>query len=251
MEELEAATKGYNNTSNSHLGNQSPNDVIGNNSLIFALKKDAAEGYAQNSKLIEQRAKRLTDAGGFRTISDKGLHSKFSRSFKPTWQAKVHTVADPGTVQGGTVKDTEGKEFATKFVLPSSTTSLPVSFPAYAEGGSAQIDDRRREALQHFVPALELRVQQTGTMSLGQVGVFLKSQAGFSQELRNQRSTVKQFVQLFPSTFSLTRRGKQSHRVSLKNPPEFRRLRRMSDVSIVLPPELPDRPYRRLRKIAE
>ena len=115
------------------------------------------------------------------------------------------------------MKDSEGKEFATKFVLPSYTTSLPVTFPTYTHGGSAQIDDRRREALQRFVPALELRLRETGPVNIGKVGVFLKKQRGFAQELRDQRTGVKQFLQLFPSTFRVRRTGVSSFQVSLIN----------------------------------
>ena len=99
------------------------------------------------------------------------------------------------------MRDRAGEVSQTKLVLPVPIDSTEIAFQPYQTGGSAQIDERRRDRLRPFVGAL---VTKIGRSSLRKevVAKFMKTQRGYPQALRDARlSTVTAFLKLFADTF--------------------------------------------------
>ena len=94
--------------------------------------------------------------------------------------------------------------------VPSSTVF--VSVPDFAMGGSRKVEDRRREALREWLPMLLDRVRRTGERGLNvqQASRDTAAVPGFQQALRNQRATVLQFAQLWPNEIRIEKRGTQN-----------------------------------------
>ena len=112
----------------------------------------------------------------------------------------------------GRVVDTEGNTFlmSTVKAVPSSTAFVPV--PDFAMGGSRKVEDRRREALREWLPMLLDRIRQAGErgLSVQQASKDTAAVPGFQQALNDQRATVLQFAQLWPTEIRIEKRGTQN-----------------------------------------
>ena len=71
----------------------------------------------------------------------------------------MHQVQSAGA--NGRVVDTEGNSFQMSMVkaIPKNTAFLLV--PEFAMGGSRKVEDRRREALQQWLPTLLYLIRHT------------------------------------------------------------------------------------------
>ena len=100
--------------------------------------------------------------------------------------------------------------------------------------GSAQVDSKRKRALATYADRLKNFVQ--GNSSLAAVSKRMKREVeGFRDELKKQKSSFRQFVELFPDVVTINdgrlqivgqRQGALDQFGERR---EFRRLRRMRD----------------------
>ena len=228
--EIEAVIAGYNRSDHSALMQSEPNEVAGNDQLRFALRYDNANKMHHNLDLMTERQENLQRAGGYRTLLNPLSFRR--RAGQPNWSSKVHAVQ---STEGAGVTDSAGEVSRTKLVQPVPTDSTEVAFRPYSTGGSAQVDERRRDLLQPFVGAL---VTKIGRASMGKKSAarFMKAQPGFPQALRDARlSTVIAFLKLFPESFAID--GAQVRLTpgaiaATLPPPPFRRLRRSAQTSL-------------------
>ena len=116
------------------------------------------------------------------------------RAGMPNWSSEVHTIA---SVSGGQVRDTEGKSFDTRLVLPvSALSSTPGQVFA---GGSAPRDERRKVLSREFVQPLKEIVARAGdSINMGQASKAMMQKQGFKRMLGELRMNFKTFVQLWP-----------------------------------------------------
>ena len=108
--------------------------------------------------------------------------------------------------------DTEGNAFlmSTVKAVPSSTAFVQV--PEFAMGGSRKVEDRRREALRQWLPALLDLIRRANArgLSVWQASKDMAAVPGFQQALRDQRATLMQFAQLWPDQIRIEKRGTQN-----------------------------------------
>ena len=197
-QELDAVIAGYNRSDHSALMQAEPNEVAGNDQLRFALRYENANKMQHNFRLMQKRQEDLQRAGGYRTLINPLAFRR--RAGQPNWSSEVHAVQD---VAGRLVTDTAGEASRTKLVQPVPVDSSSVTFRPYQTGGSAQVDERRKELLRRFVVVLVNRLEGT-SLSKYATATFMNSQPGFRQALRDARlPTVTAFLQLFPDTFEV------------------------------------------------
>ena len=234
-QELSAVIAGHNRSDHSALMQSEPNEVAGSDQLRFALRYDNANKMQHNYELMVQRREDLQQTGGYRTLLNPLSFRR--RAGQPNWSAEVRTVQN---VAGARVTDTAGEVSQTKLVQPVPLDSTEVAFRPYQTGGSAQVDEKRRDLLRPFVGALVNRIGRAG---LGKTIAtrFLYAQPGFREALRNARlSTVTAFFKLFPDSFVIEgARLKLTVTAIATLPLPFRRLRRKTTVPV---------PFRRLRR---
>ena len=74
------------------------------------------------------------------------------------------------------------------------------------------MEDRRREALRQWLPALPDSIRRAGDkgLSVQQASRDTATVSGFQQALRNQRATLLQFAQLWPDEIRIEKRGTQN-----------------------------------------
>ena len=94
--------------------------------------------------------------------------------------------------------------------VPSSTAFVQV--PEFAMGGSRKVEDRRREALRQWLPALLDSIRRAGDkgLSVQQASRELAAEPGFPHALKDQRATLMQFAQLWPDDIRFEKRGSQN-----------------------------------------
>ena len=121
---------------------------------------------------IDKREQKLEKEGAFR-VRDVG-EGPTQRIHKPRWSSEVHKVEE---ITGSLVKDTAGKTFQTRLVLPVPATSAEVGAPEYLRRGSAQIDAVRRAKLAsiHQPLARWLVGRPNHKAQLSQAGSYLRS----------------------------------------------------------------------------
>ena len=121
---------------------------------------------------IDKREQKLEKEGAFR-VRDVG-QGPIQRGYQPRWSSEVHKVDQ---VTGSHVKDTDGKTFQTRLVLPVPATSAEVGVPEYLRRGSAQIDAVRRAKLASIHEPLTrwLVRQPNHKAQLSQAGTYLRS----------------------------------------------------------------------------
>ena len=234
--QLAPAVKGLNDSARASLGGMAPNDVVGDDEvakdLRFSLKKEAAEDSQENRQLAEKRQDALKEAGAFRVYEAPAGPRR--RADKPSWSTAVHTIQD--FPSPGEVRDTEGETFLTKLTRPVPADSRDVELSKYATRGSAQTDRIRGRALSSYADRLKNFVTG-GAASLGAVSKKMKRDVeGFKDELKRQKTSFRQFVELFPEVVTIedgrlkivgARRGPLDQ--FAEEPRQFRRLRPMRE----------------------
>ena len=191
--ELEKAVRGLNSSSHSALQGEEPRDVATNDDLRFSLKKEAAEDAAENAEMIEARQKALEKAGAYRVHQPPsgGLRQ---RADKPSWSDIRYVKDFPSP---GVVRDEKDRETLTKLTRPVSSETRDVELPRYATRGSAQVDAARKRALGPYADRLKSIVRDGSTLSTA-AAAMKREVSGFRDELKKQKASFKQFVELFP-----------------------------------------------------
>ena len=142
-----------------------------------------------------------------------GSKTKFTRGWKPTYEATVRQVDD---IQGAVVTDTSGQSYLTKFVLPVDSPTSTAKDPVLIEqGGSVQTRNKQIRILQPFADGLKRYLDiMEGSISSHRVLNILQSVEGkraltsaVAQAKLNKRSLVITFLKLFPHMFKIGKRG--------------------------------------------
>ena len=154
-----------------------------------------------NIENAEKRKEKLEAMGAFRTLLQPTAFKR--RAGVPNWSNEVHTVSQVTPTQ---VTDQKGNTHDTRLVLPvpaRSSTILPAATPAR--------QDKRRAATQRFAPEhiafltqIVLRAGSSGA-TLSAAARAMAAKQGFTQTLRDQRMTFRQFVDAHPQFRAETR----------------------------------------------
>ena len=111
---LQKVTDGQNSVPNEeYLEGSAPQNVEGDDNLMFNLYKQNAKFLAMHQRNMMQRASKLEEAGSFRATD--GSNTRFTRGWKPAYGSTARQVK---YVRGALVTDTSGNNYLTKCVLP-------------------------------------------------------------------------------------------------------------------------------------
>ena len=116
------------------------------------------------------------------------------RADKPSWSDIRYVKDFPSP---GVVRDTEDRETLTKLTRPVSNETNEVELPRYASRGSAQVDAARKRALAPYADRLKSIVRDDSTLSTASAAMK-REVSGFRDELKKQKASFRQFVELFP-----------------------------------------------------
>jgi len=184
---LDAAVEGYNKSEHSVI-NSAPKDMT--DDVIFALKKEAAEDFQSNSKMIQSRQDNLTKAGGFRTHipNKKGLKQ---RTDAQTWSKGIKDVASfPAP---GMVEDTEGNRTLTKLTRTVPRDSSAVA-PTQAPQPPTTLEPYARTIRDFLGPG----------KTYGQAAKEMKRRdPQFHAVLKENKMSFKDFITSFPRYFKI------------------------------------------------
>jgi len=184
---LDAAVQGYNKSEHSAI-DSAPKDMTDN--VIFSLKKEAAEDFDENSKMIQSRQDKLTKAGGFRTYipNKKGLKQ---RTDAQTWSKDIRDIASfPAP---GMVEDTEGKRTLTKLTRTVPRDSSAIA-PTQAPQPPTALEPYARKIRDFLGPG----------KTYGQAAKEMKRRdPQFPAALKESKMSFKEFVTSFPRYFKI------------------------------------------------
>ena len=213
-ERLQAAVKGYNETSHPRLMQGAPEDLrrpdgsIGSKLIYFDREVQEAHNLEQNTREIKERAGRL-DGQGFRVFKHKEALGR--RIGDPRWGREIHSSEH---VDGAFVEDEHGEWHPTKEVLsvPKSSTVLPEAahvlndatkkargiLARYAARGEAFLSARedRRASSSEFYRELEAIGNPKEAVRLAKL---------------DTKAVVASFVRAFPDVFNLVTSNKGGH----------------------------------------
>ena len=206
-DELQPAIRSMNATEHTALFGRDPDDVLKDDDLQFDLAYHNAEMRQVNADLSNERGEKLEQQGAFRVYLPTTTGFK-RRAGRQNWSEEVHQVQ---STQNGRVTDTKGESFRMSMVKAVPRATTVVKAPDFAAGGSRKVEDRRRQALETWLPTLLQSIARAGPKGLNvqQASKDLAKAPGFQQALRNQRATVLQFAQLWPQHVSIEKRGTQ------------------------------------------
>ena len=179
---LDATIAGYNKTEHSAI-DTAPKDMT--DDVIFSLRKEAAEDFAENSTMIQKRQDKLRAQGGYRVYipNKKGLKTRTDAN---TWSSDIHEVSSfpaPGIVQ-----DTEGNRTLTKLTRPVPADSS-ASAPSQAPQPPTQLEPYARKIRDFLGRGKEF----------GQAAKEMKRRdAQFPAALKEHKLSFKEFVLMFP-----------------------------------------------------
>ena len=114
------------------------------------------------------------------------------RAGVPNWSSEVHTVSQVTPTQ---VTDQKGNKHDTRLVLP-----VPARSSAILAAPAPLRQDRRQTATQRFVPDLTHILLRTNGATLSAAARAMAAKQGFTQTLRDQRMTFRQFVDAHPNS---------------------------------------------------
>jgi hypothetical protein len=176
---LSRAVAAHNKTEHKSLMGRAPNEVAGDVDLQFNLRYKAAEDLQHNSKLIEDRGKRLERSGAFR--DEEPIKNKFERAFTPRFEGVTHRVAK---VVGPVVYDEQGKSYPTRHTQPVEPESGNVNTVGL-QGGSDRIDRVRLAKLEPYRARIEAFVGDGKTENavvryMKELGMDQLTNAGFN-----------------------------------------------------------------------
>jgi hypothetical protein len=179
LSNLDATVAGYNKTEHGAI-NTAPTDMTGE--VIFSLKKEAAENFADNSSMIQKRQDKLE--GGYRVhIPVKGGLKR--RADANTWSSGIHQVSSfpaPGIVQ-----DTAGIRTLTKLTRPVPADS----------SATAQTQTPQHTQLEPY--AHKIRGFIGSGKGFAQTSKEMKRRdPQFPGALKANKISFKDFVQMFP-----------------------------------------------------
>ena len=158
--------------------------------------------YAVNT----QRNKHLQDAQAFR--APRKDPNKLLKGDQPKFEGKVRQVE---SINAGTVKDTEGKEYPVKIVQPVPSSSKEVDI-------EIGIDDRQRvRRATTFRPLLaraKAKTRRRGGILLSTFKAFLEESPQYENmlarlKIRNDQG-ARQFVAAFPQDLRIRRAGNRT-----------------------------------------
>ena len=207
---LEPVVAAYNKLDHSALHGHAPGEVQDDDDLRFQLRMENANKRQENVRQAAERQEKLEEKGGFRTLKEPLAMKR--RAGMPNWSSDVHTV---DTVRGNQVRDTEGRTFDARLVLPVSVASTTPN--QVFSGGSKPRDERRRVLSREFLRPLKEVVARAGdSISMSQAARAMSQRQGFKQTLGELRMDFKTFVRLWPD-FVTTGSG-PAMRLSLAEP---------------------------------
>ena len=143
-ERLQAAVKGYNETSHPRLMQGAPEDlrrpdgIIGSKIIYFDREVQEAHNLEQNTREIQERAGRL-EGQGFRVFKHEEALGR--RIGDPRWGRQIHSSEH---VDGAFVEDEHGEWHPTKEVLPVPKGSTVLPEAAHV------LDQKARGILQRY-----------------------------------------------------------------------------------------------------
>jgi hypothetical protein len=179
LSNLDATVAGYNKTEHGAI-NTAPTDMT--DDVIFSLRKEAAENFADNSAMIQKRQDKLE--GGYR-VHIPGRGGLKRRTDANTWSSDIHQVSSfpaPGIVQ-----DTDGIRTLTKLTRPVPADS----------SATARTQTPQHTQLEPY--AHKIRDFLGRGMALGQTSKEMKRRdPQFPGALKANKTSFKEFVQMFP-----------------------------------------------------
>jgi hypothetical protein len=192
---LKRAASLYNDREHSALSGESPDGVADNKVLQYKLEAENGTSVKHNNTRWRQRAGKLKDLGGFRTVLDR---STWNRIDAPRFDGKVHKV---DALVGSHVVDSDGKSYPVRQVLAVPASSEDVKVPDELIPGSA----KRKAQLLHLRPfseALRTELFNRGReMSFRGVSTFLAALDGFDDTCDvyklPKQGRVARFLRLF------------------------------------------------------
>jgi len=204
-EELDAAVKSMNESEHQALFMNEPGEVKDDNDLRFDLRYHNAEMATESQEQAKKRGERLQAKGAFRTLLPPKTGFR-RRAGQQNWSEKIHIVE---AIESGRVVDTEGNGYPMSTVLAVSKATAPTSASSFAQGGSTRINEKRRIALRPWLRDMMDVVRQAGDdgIDMSALSKKMREKAGFTQQLKDQKATLTQIVELFPE-FSIERQGK-------------------------------------------
>jgi len=181
LSNLDATVAGYNKTEHGSI-NTSPANMT--DEAVFALMKEAAEKFAENSAMIQKRQDKLQDQGGYR-VHVPGRGGLKRRTDANTWSSDIHQVSSfPAP---GVVEDTEGKRTLTKLtrhvpINSSAAARTQAPRPTHLESYARQIRDFLGRGKGFSQTLMEMK----------------RRDPLFPGALKENKVTFREFVQAFP-----------------------------------------------------
>ena len=88
-----------------------------------------------------------------------------------------------------------------------SSGTAPVAPSSFTQGGDTRVTERRRIALQPWLPDILRVLRRTDGLSMQMLGKNMKTVAGFTAAMKQQRATITQVVDLFPQSIEIRRQA--------------------------------------------
>ena len=175
---LQDATHGENTAPRSHLLGQNAEEVYADGKAVqhglqpkdkdryFSREKENAETQQLVSDNIDKREADLREKGGFREIDTNTANHAFRRGHKPMWMPDVRGIAE---VTGNFVKDTRGRSFQARRILPTFTAAAHDR----KDGAEEANVERHRDVIEAFLQNKERAPLSTLAAHLRREGVVL------------------------------------------------------------------------------
>ena len=181
---LASSVHAFNDTGKKSLYGSSPNEAVQNDQLGFLLQSKAGYDIQHNEYVGQARANKLETMGAFRDLLPPGR----DRQDKPRYSDRAHEVAH---VTGTTVTDTEGNKFQTKLVraVPLGSADVDTSYMKATR-------EKLKRVLRPFGDTLEHTIH-TGLVGLKDLQTVMHRQPGFTQALKQNKTSFHKFVELF------------------------------------------------------
>jgi hypothetical protein len=179
-DKVASVTAARNATPHEALRGDEPNEVKTNKIVEFHALQDNARKIDKNQAVIANLKDRLEATGSFRALLPR---SAWTRAFTPKYSSEVLKVE---SIQGTSVKATNGKTYTLNKVTPVNAASTDLKMPRALQAGSAARDEKIRAAVQPF----EARIKGFlggETKTLTQVSKHMKTIEGWQEALAQLR----------------------------------------------------------------
>ena len=190
LDHMDASVNAYNDTENSGIDTE-PNNMT--DDIFFSFEKANAKKITENTQVITKRRDKLLESQTYRTHEPgKNLAGLRQRIDATTWSKDIHEVKSfPAP---GIVEDQYGVQKLTKFTKP-----VPRDSSAITTGV---------DTLEPFARVLKTKLANRNT-SLSQAAKEMKKEVGFTQTLKENKLTFKDFMRRY-SQFVKTNDGRVS-----------------------------------------